>query len=365
MSQGFTPPAALVVEGDSRVQETLRPALEALGVSMTVEHRPDAAVALLARRRFDVALLALDLGSTDGLALMRALQARSPGLPVLFLVPEGARDRVARAIREGAADCVGTPIVPEEVGVRVSAALAAGRAARDRALLEALRTALLVSGPAATVLARVADAARAAMGADVAAVFAFEDGRLTRVAGDDVPEPLAAVAEEAVAKGAPAVRTGEGRTALSVPVLIQGATSGALAVELPGPPADAGPLTLLAARAALVMAEERSGSRLRGAVGASLGRLAIQIAHELNNPLGGLKLYTSLLERSLAQEGGRGLELARKVARAVDELAARVAEIRAYERGGVAGPLRQLIESCVDECLARGTSGGRGGEGDA
>src|SRR5439155_1616926 len=100
---------------------------------MTVEHRPDAAVALLARRRFDVALLALDLGSTDGLALMRALQARSPGLPVLFLVPEGARDRVARAIREGAADCVGTPIVPEEVGVRVSAALAAGRAARDRA----------------------------------------------------------------------------------------------------------------------------------------------------------------------------------------------------------------------------------------
>jgi len=54
-----------------------------------------------------------------------------------------------------------------------------------------------------------------------------------------------------------------------------------------------------------------------------------------------------------------------RFARAVDELAARVAEIRAYERGGVAGPLRQLIESCVDECLERGTSGGRGGEGDA
>ena len=147
--------------------------------------------------------------------------------------------------------------------------------------------------------------------------------------------------------------------------MIEGAASGALAVELPGPPADADSLALLAARAALAIAEERGGSRLRGAVGASLGRLATQIAHELNNPLGGLKLYTSLLERSLAQEGGRGLELARKVARAVDELAARVAEIRAYERGGVAGPLRQLIESCVDECLARGTSGGRGGEGDA
>ena len=365
MSQGFAPLAALVVDGDARVQETLRPALDAVGVSMTFEQRPDAALALLARHRFDVALLALDLGSMDGLTLMRAAQARLPGLPVLLLVPQGAHDRVARAIREGAADCVRMPIVPEEVGARVSAALAAARAARDRALLEALRTTLLVSGPAATVFARVADAARAVTGAAAAAVFVLEDGRLARVAGDDAPEPLAAVAEEAVAKGAPAVRTGEGRTALSVPVLIQGATSGALAVELPGPPADAGPLTLLAARAALVMAEERSGSRLRGAVGASLGRLAIQIAHELNNPLGGLKLYTSLLERSLAQEGGRGLELARKVARAVDELAARVAEIRAYERGGAAGPLGQLIESCVDECLERGTSGGRGGEGDA
>ena len=364
MSQGFAPLAALVVDGDARVQETLRPALDAVGVSMTFEQRPDAALALLARHRFDVALLALDLGSMDGLTLMRAAQARLPGLPVLLLVPQGAHDRVARAIREGAADCVRMPIVPEEVGARVSAALAAARAARDRALLEALRTTLLVSGPAATVFARVADAARAVTGAAAAAVFVLEDGRLARVAGDDAPETLAAVAEEAMQTGAPVART-EGRTALSVPVLIEGAASGALAVELPGPPADADSLALLAARAALAIAEERGGSRLRGAVGASLGRLATQIAHELNNPLGGLKLYTSLLERSLAQEGGRGLELARKVARAVDELAARVAEIRAYERGGVAGPLRQLIESCVDECLARGTSGGRGGEGDA
>src|SRR5213593_1960331 len=44
LSQGFAPLAALVVDGDARVQETLRAALEALGVSMTFEQRPDAAL---------------------------------------------------------------------------------------------------------------------------------------------------------------------------------------------------------------------------------------------------------------------------------------------------------------------------------
>ena len=364
VSQEFAPPAALVVDGDPRVQETLRPALVALGLAVTFEQQPDAALALLMQRRSDVALLALELGSVDGFALMRAVHARLPGLPVLLLVPRGADDCVARAIREGATDCVGKPIVPEEVRARVSAALIAGGAARDRALLEALRTSLLVSGPAAAVLEGVANAAREATGAAASAVFLFEDGRLARVAGDESPATLAAVAAEAMETCAPAVYAAAGRTAQSVPVLIEGTASGALAVEGPGPPADAAPLALLAARAALAVAEERGGAYLRRAVGASLGRLATQIAHELNNPLGGLKLYTSLLERNLAQEeAGRAFELARKVSRAVDDLAARVAEIRGYERGVAAGPLHQLIESCLDECLARGKSSGRGGAG--
>src|SRR2546427_6272622 len=72
VSQEFASPAALVVDGDPRVQETLRPALVALGLAVTFEQQPDAALALLMQRRSDVALLALELGSVDGFALMRA-----------------------------------------------------------------------------------------------------------------------------------------------------------------------------------------------------------------------------------------------------------------------------------------------------
>jgi len=360
VSQELASPSALVVDGDRRVQETLQPTLEALGLAVTFEPGPDTALALLERRRPDVALLALELGPADGFALMRAVHARLPGLPVLLLVPRGADDSVARAIREGAADCIGKPIVAEEVRARVAAALVAGGAARDRALLEALRTTLLVSTPRVAVLEEVANAARAATGAAASAVFLFEAGQLVRVAGDE-SATLAALAAEAAETGAPAACAAGGRTARSVPVLIEGTAAGALAVEGPGPVADDAALALLAARAALAVAGDRGAPDVRRAVGTSLGRLATQIAHELNNPLGGLKLYTSLLERSLAHEdASRTLDLARKVARAVDDLATRVAEIRAYERG-VPGPLNQLIESCLDECLGRSGRGGAGG----
>ena len=164
MSEELAWPEALVVDGDPRVRATLGPALEALGLAMAFEREPAAALARLARRRPSVVLLAFQAGSADGFALMRAMHARCPGLPVLLLVPRGADDCVAQAIREGAADCVGKPIVPEEIRARVSAALVAGAAARDRAGLEALSAALVLSGPLAAVLEGVANAARAATG---------------------------------------------------------------------------------------------------------------------------------------------------------------------------------------------------------
>ena len=354
MSQEPAWPEALVVDGDPRVPEALRPVLEALGLAVAFEHEPAAALARIARRPPAVALLALEVGSPDGLALMRAMHARLPGLPVLLLVPGGTDDCVARAIGEGAADCVGKPIVPEEIRARVSASLVAAGAARDRVQLAALCATLLASGPLAVVLGEVAHAARAATGAAASAVFLFEEGRLAQVAGDEAAPTLAAVAAEASKTGVATMRAAEDRTACSVPVLIEGTASGAVAVEGPGPAADVALLAPFAARVALAVAENRRGTDVRRAVATSLGRLATQIAHELNNPLGGLKLYASLLERSLGQEDiGRAREVARKVARAVDELAARVAEIRGYERGVAAGPLDKLIESCLDECLGR------------
>ena len=234
--------------------------------------------------------------------------------------------------------------------------------ARDRRLLAALRA--MLTAPPATVRECLGDAAREATGATASAVFLASEGRLARVAGNDAAD-LETLAMETVATGVPACRPREGRTVAAVPLSIDGTVAGALAVELRGTEADLEVLEVLGAGVALAIARDRDRSGVRDRVGSALGRLAIHIVHELNNPLGGLKLYTSLLERSIAKgEVERSLDLVRKVARGIDDLTTLVADIRTYDRARGTGALHQVIESCLDECLARGkTSGGEGAGG--
>ena len=233
--------------------------------------------------------------------------------------------------------------------------------ARDRRLLAALRA--MLTAPPATVHECLGDAAREATGATASAVFLASEGRLARVAGNDAAD-LETLAMETVATGVPAFRAREGRTVAAVPLSIDGTVAGALAVELRGTEADLEVLEVLGAGVALAIARDRDRSGMRDRVGSVLGRLATHIVHELNNPLGGLKLYTNLLERSIAKgEVERSLDLVRKVARAVDALATLVADIRAYDRARGTGALHQVIESCLDECLARKGSGGEGAGG--
>jgi signal transduction histidine kinase len=99
-----------------------------------------------------------------------------------------------------------------------------------------------------------------------------------------------------------------------------------------------------------VRAAEAAARRV--AVLAGIGRLTHHVAHELKNPVGALKLYTLLLERHLRDAKPASRELAEKIARAIDHLAAVVAEVTAF---GPGGPLeREPVEvgALLDECLA-------------
>src|SRR6267142_1068934 len=113
-----------------------------------------------------------------------------------------------------------------------------------------------------------------------------------------------------------------------------------------------------AARAA--RARGRAGHR--GAL-AALGRMATQVAHELKNPLAGLRLYARHLEQRLAKTGdGDGASLAQKISGTVDHLAAVVSEITAFgrppelHRAPVA--LHALLDECVSFAQARITTEG-------
>jgi signal transduction histidine kinase len=86
--------------------------------------------------------------------------------------------------------------------------------------------------------------------------------------------------------------------------------------------------------------------------------MATQVAHELKNPLAGLRLYARHLEQRL-DEGGDATcsDLARKITSTVDHLAAVVSEITAFGRQPelrrTPTPLAPLLDECIALARAR------------
>ena len=86
--------------------------------------------------------------------------------------------------------------------------------------------------------------------------------------------------------------------------------------------------------------------------------MATEVAHELKNPLAGLRLYARHLEQRLARRGeAEDVELAGKIAATVDHLGGVVAELGAFgrppelQRAPVA--LAALLDECLDLAQAR------------
>src|SRR5206468_441142 len=98
--------------------------------------------------------------------------------------------------------------------------------------------------------------------------------------------------------------------------------------------------------------------RLRSGALAALGRMATQVAHELKNPLAGLRLYARHLEQRLLKTGdGEGAALAQKISSTVDHLAAVVSEITAFGRPPELHRAPVAVHSLLDECVSFADTG--------
>src|SRR2546426_334545 len=112
-------------------------------------------------------------------------------------------------------------------------------------------------------------------------------------------------------------------------------------------------LALFSSQAAIAIRNTHELERLRSGALAALGRMATQVAHELKNPLAGLRLYARHLEQRL--EKGRDVEsadLARKVTSTVDHLTAVVSEITAFGRPPELHRAPTSLAALLDECMA-------------
>jgi signal transduction histidine kinase len=169
---------------------------------------------------------------------------------------------------------------------------------------------------------------------------------------------LMAAADAAMSGGEPtAVPVDAGRFVIAAPLRVEGRVRGVLTAETTATVAptsdDLALLALFASHAAIAFRSSHDLERARSGALAALGRVAAQVAHEINNPLGGLKVYAMLVGKRLDTHGDRhGVDLAGKISQAVDRLAALVSDITAYGRPAELRLEPTDPDEIVAECLA-------------
>ena len=351
----------LVVDDDGAILEVLEMRLAAMGFDVTGTRDPHAAIAAAEQGRFDLALLDLRMEPMDGIRLMEQVHLHQPRLPILIMTAHGTIETAVEAVQRGAFDYLTKPFVRDELRAKIGRALAARRWARDRERLLFVGQTLASSGVMARVLDAVAQAAVETVDAERSVVFQLTDGRLVPTASAGTPpeswRALEAAASLAMSKGAPTTMSGpDGQVLVAAPLVVERGPAGAVVIEAPArvepTDDDLELMALFSAQAAVAIRNTHELGRLRSGALAALGRMATQVAHELKNPLAGLRLYARHLEQRLESRGdGDAAELARKITSTVDHLAAVVAEITAFGRPPELHRAPTALPGLLDECL--------------
>jgi signal transduction histidine kinase len=352
----------LIVDDDAAILEVLEMRLTAMGFQVTATSEARQAMEAAERTRFDVALLDLRMEPVDGIKLMETLHARQPRLPVLIMTAHGTIETAVDAVQRGAFDYLTKPFVRDELRSKIFRALAVRRWARDRERLLMVGETFASSGVMARILDAVTQAAVETTEAERSVVFQLSNGRLTPMASSGSPPPswssLEKAASQAIDKGAPTTSPGtDGRIIVAAPLVVQRGPVGALVIETPARAAptedDLELLALFSSQAAIAIRNTHELERLRSGALAALGRMATQVAHELKNPLAGLRLYAHHLEQRLERNGDGDLaELARKISSTVDHLAAVVSEITAFGRPPELHRAPTALAPILDECIS-------------
>jgi signal transduction histidine kinase len=351
----------LVVDDDATILEVLEMRLTAMGFDVTATTDPARAVEATIEQRFDVALFDLRMDPVDGISLMEKVHARQARLPILIMTAHATIETAVEAVQRGAFDYLTKPFVRDELRAKINRALTTRRWARDRERLLAVGQTLASSGIMGRTLDAVAQAAVETTEAEVSVVFQLDRGRLTPMASAGVvPESWAVLEEaasQAIATGAPLTyAAADGRMVVAAPLVVQRGPAGALVIETPTnvQPGedDLELLALFSSQAAVAIRNTHELQRLRTGALAALGRMAMQVAHELRNPLAGLRLYARHLEQRLQKaDDGDGEALARKITATIDHLAGVVAEITAVGKTPTLNPAPTSLAALLDECI--------------
>jgi DNA-binding NtrC family response regulator len=114
----------LVVEDEAYVRESLCEILRERGYDVLEAAGVEEAMARLARAPVDVVLTDFRLGESDGLALVKRVQALATQVPVVVLTGQGTIASAVECLKSGASDYLLKPADPEALEVALTRAMA-------------------------------------------------------------------------------------------------------------------------------------------------------------------------------------------------------------------------------------------------
>jgi DNA-binding NtrC family response regulator len=117
--------------------EVMTKALERAGHACEMVTSGAAALAALDERGADVVVTDWKMPDMDGLALLRAVHAKRPGLPVILVTAHGSVPAAVAAMRDGAFDYLTKPFDNDELRALVARALDLTRLERENRFLRA------------------------------------------------------------------------------------------------------------------------------------------------------------------------------------------------------------------------------------
>jgi phosphoserine phosphatase RsbU/P len=137
MSSCFTQPRVLIADDQADLLDALRLLLKGDGMQMEAVTSPDAALAAISARPYDLLLMDLNYtgdttSGTEGMDLLSRVQAVDSTLPVVVMTGWGSVDLAVETMRRGVRDFVQKPWDNAQLLAMLRAEIAAGRERRQR-----------------------------------------------------------------------------------------------------------------------------------------------------------------------------------------------------------------------------------------
>jgi DNA-binding NtrC family response regulator len=204
-------PRLAVLDDETRLVAILEMVLRRAGYEVEGFCAPEAALAALAARRFDLLLTDLKMPGLDGLGVLEGLRKVDADLPVVVMTAHATVATAVAALKLGAFDYVEKPFDNDALLAVVARALDHSRLSRENRYLRAElasrhgSAAIVAESPA---LLRVLDLVRRAAKSDATVLVTGESGtgkeliaRAVHVQSDRVGGPFVAVNCKALAPG--------------------------------------------------------------------------------------------------------------------------------------------------------------------